>query len=171
MSKKKWDERCKPAPGSETLVRIQARGTDLLIMKPQTMTQGEFAGWHFWKEETFENDAAGPFYFKKQEDGEYRAAFRAADKHLNAGGVVHGGCLMAFADYALFAIAHDHLGENYAVTISFNCEFIDGVQSGELVEARGEVIRAGGAIVFVRGMVSASGRAVLNFSGTFKRLR
>lgn len=39
-------------------------------------------------------------------------SFRAERKHMNAVGVMHGGCLMTFADYSLFAIAHEHLNLN-----------------------------------------------------------
>lgn len=78
---------------------------------------------------------------------------------------------MAFADFALFALCHDHIDENYGVTVAFNCEFIDGPVIGELIEARGEVIRAGGSLIFLRGIVTAEGRPCLNFSGTVKKFR
>jgi hypothetical protein len=39
------------------------------------MTSGEFAGWTTWKEEPFEHDTAGPFYFRVDEKGPV-AAFR-----------------------------------------------------------------------------------------------
>jgi acyl-coenzyme A thioesterase PaaI-like protein len=38
-----------------------------------------------------------------------------------------------------------------------------------LLEARGDVIRAGRSLVFVRGVVTADGEAALSFSGTLKR--
>lgn len=135
-----------------------------------TETEGEFAGWSAWSQETFEYKVAGPFYFKKIGDG-YISRFRAAPKHMNAGGVMHGGCLMTFADFALFSIANDHFQDCYGITVAFNCEFISGAKSGALMEAKGDVIRAGGSIVFVRGMVTADDEVVLNFSGTLKKLR
>ena len=39
------------------------------------------------------------------------------------------------------------------------------------MEARGEVLRAGGSLIFVRGVITAEGKPCLNFSGTIKRLR
>ena len=139
-------------------------------MELRTETQGEFTGWQSWPEETFEHKSAGPFYFKKI-DGEYVSRFRSATKHMNAGGVMHGGCLMTFADFALFAIAHDVMDGSYGVTVAFNCEFIRGPVVGDLMEAKGEVIRAGGSIVFVRGLITCEGKVCLNFSGTIKKLR
>ena len=74
-------------------------------MQSKQITEGEFAGWHTWPNEPFEHDAAGPFYLREDENGKMVAAFRAERKHMNAGGVVHGGALMTFADFALFALA------------------------------------------------------------------
>lgn len=131
---------------------------------------GEFKGWHYWPAETFEHKAAGPFYFKNL-DGEYVSRFRAAQKHMNAGDVMHGGCLMSFADFALFAIAADEMKDAYGATVAFNCEFIQGPVVGDLMEARGEVIRAGSSIIFVRGLITGNDKVCLNFSGTIKKFK
>lgn len=131
------------------------------------VTEGEFKGWKTWPEEPFEHDTAGPFYMRTDDQGQV-AAFRAQRKHMNAGGVMHGGCLMTFADYALFAIAHHGMEGVYGLTVAFTSEFLDGAKEGELIEARGEVLRQGRSLTFVRGLVTANGRPVLNFSGTIK---
>ncbi|WP_084396181.1 PaaI family thioesterase [Henriciella aquimarina] len=137
-------------------------------MVPETQVEnGEFAGWSTWPEEPFEHDAAGPFYFRVDEKGPV-AAFRAKRKHMNAGGVVHGGCLMAFADFSLFAIAHEHI-QDYGVTVAFNSEFLSGAPEGAWIEARGEVLRAGRSVIFVRGIITGDGKPCLNFSGTLMR--
>lgn len=139
-------------------------------MTLRTETEGEFKGWHNWSGETFENTTAGPFYFKDV-DGENVSRFRAAQKHMNADGVMNGGCLMSFADFALFAIPKDHIDDNCGVTVAFNCEFISGPVVGALMEARGEIIRAGNSIIFVRGIITGDGQICLNFSGTIKKFR
>ncbi len=139
-------------------------------MEITTETKGEFAGWLTWPSEVFEYETAGPFYFKPDDRG-YVSAFRAERKHMNAGGVVHGGCLMAFADFSLFAIAADHIDENYGVTVAFTSEFLSGPIEGQLIEGHGEVLRAGSSIIFVRGILSADGVPCLNFSGTIKKFK
>lgn len=131
------------------------------------VTEGEFKGWQTWPEEPFEHDTAGPFYMRTDDQGQV-AAFRAQRKHMNAGGVMHGGCLMTFADFALFAIAHHGMEGVYGLTVAFTSEFLDGAKEGELIEARGDVLRRGRSLTFVRGLVTADGRPVLNFSGTIK---
>jgi uncharacterized protein (TIGR00369 family) len=131
-------------------------------------TTGEFAGWWTWTRDNYEVHN-GPFWHR-EENGSVRCVFRVEQKHINGGGAVHGGCLMTFADYCLFAIANPVLEEGRGVTLSFATEFIDAVYKGELVEGTGEVVRAGRSIIFMRGMLTAAGRPVLSFSGTVKRV-
>ncbi len=140
-------------------------------MQATLMSDGEFKDWYFWPEEMFEHEIVGPFYFREDKEG-MACAFRAADKHMNAGGVVHGGCLMSFADFSLFAIAQPYMDtDSYGVTVAFTSEFLSGPVAGDYIEARGEVLRAGGSLIFVRGLITGNGKPVLNFSGTIKRIR
>jgi uncharacterized protein (TIGR00369 family) len=131
-------------------------------------TTGEFAGWWTWTRDNYEVHN-GPFWHR-EENGAVRCVFRVEQKHINGGGAVHGGCLMTFADYCLFAIANTVLEEGRGVTLSFATEFIDAVYKDELVEGTGEVVRAGRSIIFMRGTLKAGGRPVLSFSGTVKRV-
>lgn len=77
---------------------------------------------------------------------------------------------MTFADFSLFAIAHEALDGAFAVTVSFASEFLSGPKLGDLVIARGEVLRAGRSLIFVRGLLSVDGQICLNYSGTIKKL-
>jgi uncharacterized protein (TIGR00369 family) len=131
-------------------------------------TSGEFAGWWTWTRDRFET-TNGPFWHRDEGD-RIKCAFRVEKKHMNGSGAVHGGCLMTFADYCLFALSNKVLLDARGVTLSFSSEFIDAVYEGELVEGTGEVVRAGRSIVFMRGMLSSAGRPVLSFSGTVKRI-
>jgi uncharacterized protein (TIGR00369 family) len=131
-------------------------------------TSGEFAGWWTWTRDNFEVHN-GPFWHR-EENGEVRCAFRLEKKHINGSGAVHGGCLMAFADYCLFAIGNTVLLDGRGVTLSFSSEFVDAAYEGDLIEGRGEVVRAGRSIVFLRGMLTCGERPLLSFSGTVKRI-
>ncbi|WP_315831632.1 PaaI family thioesterase [Bradyrhizobium prioriisuperbiae] len=134
-----------------------------------TATEGEFAGWTTWTRDTFESHN-GPFWHRLEEDGRIRCAFRVEKKHLNGQQNVHGGCFMTFADYCLFAFARREL-QGSGVTVAFNAEFLDAAKEGELVEANGEVTRAGGSLIFLRGLLTSDGRPLLSFSGTIKRVK
>jgi uncharacterized protein (TIGR00369 family) len=137
---------------------------------PQPVTQGEWAGWGRYDSDPYEA-LTGPFYAKRGDDGVMVCAFRAEKKHMNGGGFMHGGCMATFADYALFMIADEALANSGSVTASLNCEFVDSAQEGDLIEAKGEVVRAGGSMVFVRGLISTSGRPIANFSAIVKKIR
>lgn len=136
----------------------------------EVITHGDWAGWSLWSSDPFELHA-GPFYSRKGDDGRVICAFRAERKHMNGGGFMHGGCLMTFADYSLFAIGADALEQTGSVTASLSGEFLDSCVEGDLIEATGEVTRAGGSLVFIRGMVTTSGRPLLTFSGIVKKVR
>ncbi|GMN01639.1 PaaI family thioesterase [Erythrobacter sp. MTPC3] len=132
--------------------------------------EGEFAGWRYWEGDPFET-RSGPFYMQREDDGSYTSAFRTEDRHMNGGGFLHGGCLMTFADFALFAIATDELAGDHAVTMNLSGDFLGAAGPGALMQARGEVTRGGGKTIFVRGMVTADGEPALSFTGIIRRFR
>ena len=132
-------------------------------------TSGEFAGWRTWSRDNFETNN-GPFYHRMDDEGRIHCAFRVENKHLNGMRNVHGGCFMAFADYCLFATAAPVL-QGPGVTVSFACEFLDAAREGELVEGSGEIMRAGGSMIFLRGLLKSAERPLFTFSGTIKRVK
>ena len=136
------------------------------------------AGYQTWEGVDPFEDHAGPFYFRRTESGEITCAFEATEIHCNGGGFLHGGLLMTFADFSLFAIAQDVL-DGPAVTVSFNAEFTAAATAGDLIEARGDVVQNTGSMVFLRGQVftrkeidgAVKELPLLNFSGIVKRLK
>ena len=135
----------------------------------KTVDEGEFAGWDTYDLKDTFDQVVGPFYFRADPDGRMRCAFRAEQKHMNAGGRMHGGCLMTFADIALFQTAYQQMEGSRGVTVQLDSTFVDAVKVGDLVEATGEVVRAGGSLVFVRGTIAVGERTVMTFSGVIKR--
>ena len=133
------------------------------------VTEGEWAGWSNWHSDAFER-LAGPFYERIEADGSGICAFRAEPRHMNGGGFMHGGCLLTFADSAIFTIARDALGDQHGVTVNLSGDFLDSARVGEFVEARGEVTRAGHKTIFVRGLATADGRPVLSFTAIIKKI-
>ncbi|MGD9968730.1 MAG: PaaI family thioesterase [Hyphomonadaceae bacterium] len=134
------------------------------------VNEGPFAGWITWGlgGDPYET-AVGPFYFRGG-DGPARCAFQPRRDHLNGGGTIHGGALMSFADFALFAIAYKSLESTHAVTLTCHSEFVGAGTLDGLVEAEGEVIRDTRSIIFVRGLVTQASRPLLSFSGTLKKM-
>ena len=132
-------------------------------------TEGEFKGWRTWSRDNFETHN-GPFWHRVDENGQVQCAFRVENKHLNGQRNVHGGAFMSFADYCLFAIASSVL-QGPGVTVSFACDFLDAAREGELVEGTGEITRAGGSLIFLRGILTCGERPLFTFSGTIKRVK
>ncbi|MEW4448143.1 PaaI family thioesterase [Qipengyuania sp. JC766] len=130
---------------------------------------GEFAGWQMWQSDAFEQ-RAGPFYERIDDDRRPVVAFRAEPRHMNGAGFMHGGCLMTFADSAIFTIAREALAGSHGVTMSMTSDFLDAARTGDLIEARGEVTRAGGKTIYARGIVTANGKPVLSFTGIIRKV-
>ena len=161
--------------GSDTSFEGQNRLNDLtksaFLNRPDLHvgTEGEFAGWRTWSRDNFETHN-GPFWHRMEDDGSITCAFRVEEKHLNGMRHVHGGAFMAFADYCLFATAAPLL-QGPGVTVSFACEFLDAAREGELIEGSGEIMRAGGSMIFLRGLLRSGERKLFTFSGTIKRVK
>jgi len=119
--------------------------------------------------ETF-SGRAGPFYFRKAGDPA-GVGFFSEPHHMNMGGVVHGGALLTLADMALWDICRREIGVFRGVTVTINGEFVGAGPVGEFIEATGEMVRAGGKLLFARGIISVKGETLMSFSGTLKRIR
>lgn len=133
------------------------------------LEDGPFKGWRTWPHDAYETHA-GPFYYKREADGRALCRFTVEQRHLNGGGAVHGGCLMTFADYAVFAIAEETIAGR-AVTVNLSGDFLGPGNLGDVMEATGEVTRAGGRIIYVRGLITANGRPCLSFSSVITRIK
>lgn len=139
-----------------------------------TSLSSRLAGYETWEGHDPFEDHAGPFFFRKNTDGTVTCAFEATPLHCNGGGFLHGGLLMTFADFSLFAFGRDFL-QGPSVTVSFTAEFTAAAGAGDFIEARGEVVRNTGSMVFLRGQVftgrGEDERILLNYSGIVKRMK
>ena len=142
--------------------------------KLKVVTEGEWAGWNYYPGGDPFEDLAGIFYCRVDEAGERVCAFRAERKHMNGGMFMPGGCVMTFADFSLFWIAREAIEGGSSVTATFNCELVGTDRVGDLVECRGEVVKAGRSMVFVRGLItnaSAGGEPVASFSSVLMKTK
>ena len=129
---------------------------------------GEWSGWHKWAGIDPFEDQTGPFHVARDAEG-IVCGFRPGPGHRNGHGMIHGGCLMTFADFSLFMLGASHGGEVNGVTVTMNCEFLAPARAGQLLLARGERTGGGRSLVFARGMITADGQPVLSFSGAMKQ--
>jgi acyl-coenzyme A thioesterase PaaI-like protein len=62
------------------------------------------------------------------------------------------------------------LKESSAVTATMNSEFVSGALVGDIVEATGEVVKAGRRMIFLRGTMTNAGKVMMTYSATLMRI-
>jgi uncharacterized protein (TIGR00369 family) len=127
------------------------------------------AGWRIISSNTAFGDLVGPIW-RREENGQPRFGFVVAPKHLNRTGILHGGMLMTLADNAMAITAREAVGSKRHATIELNIQFVDGVQLGEFVEARPQVVRATRWVVFMEAKMFVGTRLVVTTSAIWKIL-
>lgn len=127
--------------------------------------EGEWAGWGHWTMHVPFEQHAGPFFIRRHEDGDLQSGFMPIEHNCRHGGIVHGGSLLTFADYSLFVISAEAMGDQDGVTVSLNSEFLSPAIPHKRLTARGKVTKAGKRMIFVQGTMEQEGRPVLAFSG------
>ncbi|WP_140985713.1 PaaI family thioesterase [Asticcacaulis tiandongensis] len=136
---------------------------------PIQVEDGDFKGWYL---SPFHDDYVnliGPFYYQPDENGQMRVALKVEQRHLNGGGIMHGGCLLSLADTALFIIAMDENKTSGGVTMQLDAQFVSPANLGDIIIASGEVVRSGKSTIFVRGQITTNDTPVMAFSGIIKR--
>ncbi len=107
---------------------------------------------------------------KRQADTWIYGLMTRAD-HANPAGAVHGGVLVAFADHTLGCYVEAAADGAPNVTIQLNTHFLAAVDPGSFLELRGEVTRATGSLVFVRGIIAVGERDVAAVDGIWRVFR
>ena len=101
-----------------------------------------------------------------------RVRMHPRHEHSNMRGAVHGGALLGFMDVALFAAARGFgvLQAGGAVTLDFSAQFIGGGAVGVPLEARVELLRETGRMLFLRGLiVQRDTPTIASFTGTLRK--
>lgn len=111
----------------------------------------------------------GPIFDRTTSNG-FKRGFRIEPRHLNAGGVLHGGMVMTFADIVL-AQAVGKVAEPPFVTIRMTTDFIGIAFEGDWVEGTAVAEAPVDGIVAVRGTIEARGGVIASAQGLFKTLR
>ena len=138
------------------------------IFDSPPIAHGEWAGWVAIDDSPFQ-DHVGPLYFREDAAGGVVCAAMIGPEQTNPAGTAHGGFLMTLADMAMFAIARRVLDDQPAVTVTMTSEFLGPAPMGQIVRATGEVVRGGGALIFVRGLIATDDAPVMAFNGVLRR--
>ena len=93
---------------------------------------------------------------------------RIEDRHLNAGGMAHGGLLATLVDFSLGRAINEALGEDRgAVTVSLTTDYLRGAKPGDWVEAHTEVERLGGQLAFADCSLRVDGKEIVRGRAVF----
>lgn len=129
-------------------------------------------GWKRWqfRDATRYNAVLEPIWVRV-EDGAAVVRMVPRHEHSNMRDVVHGGALLGFMDVALFAGSRGLgvLTAGGASTIDLSAQFVDGAQVGTALDARVELLRETGRLLFLRGLVTQEGRVIASFAGTVRK--
>jgi acyl-coenzyme A thioesterase PaaI-like protein len=126
--------------------------------------------------EGWEEDHTGAFLtlvgpiWRKSEGKSTSYGFVGQPKHGNHRGIIHGGMIMSFADYAI-GMAAAHEGANSSVTIQLDVQFVSAAEIGEFITSRQELVRKTTALFFMRGELIAGTRVVATASGIWKAVK
>jgi acyl-coenzyme A thioesterase PaaI-like protein len=132
----------------------------------------ELPGWKRWqfRDVSRFNAFIEPLHVRV-EDGIARVRMQPRRDHSNMRDNVHGGALLGFMDVALFAASRGFgvLGAGGAVTVDLSAQFIDGGAIGVPLEARIELLRETGRMLFLRGLIVQEARTIASFTGTLRK--
>jgi uncharacterized protein (TIGR00369 family) len=123
-------------------------------------------------------DHTGPFYFRITGDardaGAVHCVLPTLPRQANYAGGVHGGAILAFADYALCLVAgraaDGGTNSSFAVTVSIAVEFLSAGRIGPPLEATGEPLQVTGRMAFARGKITQEGKTIALWSGVCRHV-
>jgi uncharacterized protein (TIGR00369 family) len=124
------------------------------------------AGWQEAESSAFFQNN-GPV-LRRPKSGRWRYALPGNNRHLNIAGRVHGGMVMAFADYVLGMAAYESLGMLPSITVSLNVNLTGAARIGDLIEGEAEVVRHAREIVFMRGHLVSNAKIIATAEGVWK---
>lgn len=133
---------------------------------PEAAFDAQADGWEIIPAGNFMS-SIGPIW-RKQAGSELLFGMLAQQKHANHRNIVHGGVLMAFADYAIGMTAATATGNIHQVTMQLDVHFVSAAEIGQFLIGRGEIIRRTSSIYFLRGVIEADGAVVATGQGVWK---
>jgi len=134
----------------------------------------DLPGWKRWqfRDSTRFNAFIEPLHVRVEDDVA-RVRMMPRHDHSNLREAVHGGALLGFMDVALFAASRGFgsLSAGGAVTLDLSAQFIGMGAIGVPLEARIELLRETGRMLFLRGLVVQDDKPVIaSFTGTLKKM-
>lgn len=116
------------------------------------------------------NGHIGPLRIARVDETTWQATLVLDDRHINSGGVCHGGVLMSLADVAMGAASHEAAGNQPCATIDFRAHFLAAAKHGQTLIATARQQRMVSGISFMDCEIMSGGRLCLRANGIWKYL-
>jgi acyl-coenzyme A thioesterase 13 len=102
------------------------------------------------------------------EEGRVVMSIKLEDRHMNPGGVVHGGVLTTLMDEATaHTIATVRGLEAPLATVDMNVSFLSGARPGDELQCEARALRVGSVVAFAEAEVRRRGRDDVVAKGRF----
>jgi acyl-coenzyme A thioesterase 13 len=102
------------------------------------------------------------------EEGRVVMSIKLEDRHMNPGGVVHGGVLTTLMDEATaHTIATVRGLEAPLATVDMNVSFLSSARPGDELQCEARALRVGSAVAFAEAEVRRRGRDDVVAKGRF----
>ena len=113
----------------------------------------------------------GPLHLRREGGTTCRVRMDITARHTNAGGTVHGGTTLGFADVSMFGALYvltgvDPIG---STTVDLSMQFAGAGSARKPLDAVVELLRETRRLVFMRGTILQGERLVAAFSGTARK--
>ena len=139
----------------------QPRGRDVIDYDPDL-------NWREIKDGGF-NSHFGPIMFARG-DGCWFGAIKLEQKHMNFGGVCHGGVYMALADVSMGVGAHDAAEKAMSATIDLEGHYLAAAKLGNWLVSQTRLNRKVSGLMFMEAELWSDGRQCMRASGIWKTL-
>jgi len=116
------------------------------------------------------NAHIGPIRFAAMGDNRWCASVVLEPRHINSGGVCHGGMLLSLVDVAMGAATFAAGGGHPCATIQLDSHFIAAAKLGQRLVAVATQLRKVRDLSFMQCEIWSEGRQVMRASGTWKYL-
>ncbi len=115
-------------------------------------------------------ETAGPFFYRKESDGNFVVGVRVLPKHANTRGGAHGGLLMTLIDIALgYRAAFSQQPPAALTTASLSADFAGAAKVGDWVEAHVDVHKVGSRLAFANTFLMVNGERIVRANAVFSR--
>ncbi|MEM6973953.1 MAG: PaaI family thioesterase [Pseudomonadota bacterium] len=112
----------------------------------------------------------GPVEFARAGSDVWYGRLTLDQRHINVGGVCHGGVLLTLADITMGTSTYEAGGGHPCATIQLDTHFVAAAKQGQVLYCRAHQIRLVRGLSFMEAGLASGGRLVMRVSGVWKQL-